>query len=421
VFLLDRLVAVGRFGVRVRVLGGDRAGEIRITRFLRNERVSAGEMVASAGARTAGLVTGRHVLAIQDTTSLRDDGKGHSLVLHPTIAVDAEDGALLGLVHAELLRRAGGLKAARKVRPLTEKQSLRWLNGTAAAGELVASGAACVTVIADREGDIYEEFACKPAGIELLIRAAQDRLLSDRRRLFECTASAPELGQVTVSLAAAPGRPARDARLALRVCRVAITRPKRCAGATPALPPEIALSLVEAREIEPPVGAAPAHWRLLTTHAVASLADAKRIIGFYRQRWTIEQLFRIMKTKGFDIEAARIADDEPFEKLAAATLVAAVQVLQLVRDRDGRARRPFEDVFDPADQPAMQAVCATLEGKTERQKNPHPRGSLAYAAWVCARLGGWTGYYGKPGPIVTFNGFLRFRAIAHGWNLGRLV
>ena len=74
-------------------------------------------------------------------------------------------------------------------------------------------------------------------------------------------------------------------------------------------------------------------------------------------------------------------------------------------------------MFDPADIPAMEAVCATLEGKTERQKNPHPRASLAYAAWVCARLGGWTGYYGKPGPIVILNGFHRFKAINHGWNL----
>ncbi|MGL4962523.1 MAG: hypothetical protein ACRC67_14925, partial [Inquilinus sp.] len=45
----------------------------------------------------------------------------------------------------------------------------------------------------------------------------------------------------------------------------------------------------------------------------------------------------------------------------------------------------------------LEACCAQLEGKTQRQKNPHPKGSLAYAAWVCARLGGWTGYYGKPG------------------------
>ncbi|MEG3147984.1 hypothetical protein U1839_25320, partial [Sphingomonas sp. RT2P30] len=50
------------------------------------------------------------------------------------------------------------------------------------------------------------------------------------------------------------------------------------------------------------------------------------------------------------------------------------------------------------------------EGKTERQKNPHPKGSLAYAAWVCARLGGWTGYYGKPGPAVMLNGWLEIQA-----------
>jgi len=419
--LLERLAAVGQSGVRVRRLGGHRAGEVRIGRFLRNRRVSVAEMAQTAAAHTAGLVAGRHILAIQDTTSLRDDGDQHSLVLHPTIALDAQDGALLGLVHAEPIRRCGGQKARRKARPFDEKESRRWLTGTEKAAELSAAGAACVTVIADREGDIYEEFAGRPAGVELLIRAGQDRLLADGRRLFGCTEGLPELGRMTVELAAAPGRPARRAGLALFACRVSIARPKRPAAEAGGLPPQVTLSLVEAREIDPPEGVAAAHWRLLTTHAVSRLAEAQLVVGFYRQRWTIEQLFRVIKTKGFDIEAVRIAEDEPFEKLAIATLIAAVQVLQMVRDRDGTAGRPFEEVFDPADQPAMAAICATLEGKTERQKNPHPPASLAHAAWVCARLGGWTGYYGKPGPIVTLNGLLRFRAMAHGWNLGRLV
>ena len=57
-----------------------------------------------------------------------------------------------------------------------------------------------------------------------------------------------------------------------------------------------------------------------------------------------------------------------------------------------------------------------LEGKTDKQKNPHPKGSLAYAAWVFARLGGWTGYYGKPGPIVMLRGLTQFHAIKHGWS-----
>ena len=204
-FLLDRLAAVGQSRVRVRTLGGNRAGEMRITRFLRNPRVTPAEMVQTAAARTAKLVAGRHILAIQDTTSLRDDGDQQSLVLHPTIAIDAQDGALLGLVHAELLRRRGGSKAQRKARPFAQKESRRWLTATEQAGALLAAGAACLTVIADREGDIYEEFAGKPAGVELLIRVGQDRVLADGRRLFACTEGLPELGRLTVALPAAAG------------------------------------------------------------------------------------------------------------------------------------------------------------------------------------------------------------------------
>jgi hypothetical protein len=368
--LLGRLLRSGQSGVCIRTLGGNRAGEMRITRFLRNARVTTSERFATAGARTAEAVTGRHVLAIQDTTTLRDDGRQCSLLLHPTIAVDALDGALLGLVDAELLHRRGGKKAQRKDLAFADKESRRWLNGARAAAGLTGHGAACVTVIADREGDIYEEFALKPPEVELLIRAAQDRCLADGRKLFACAGDWPELGRITIHLPAGPGRPARDAVLALRAGLVAIARPVRKARDAVHLPARVALHLVEAREIDPPPGVEAAHWRLLTTHAVAGLADAKLIVGFYRERWTIEQLFRTCKTKGFDIEAARIAEEEPFEKLAAATLLAAVQVLQLVRDRDGLAARPLKDVFDPADQPALEAACADLEGKTARQQNP---------------------------------------------------
>jgi hypothetical protein len=52
--------------VRVRRLGGDGAGEIRITRFPRNPSVSPGEMVDTAFARCAAACAGREaLLAIQ--------------------------------------------------------------------------------------------------------------------------------------------------------------------------------------------------------------------------------------------------------------------------------------------------------------------------------------------------------------------
>ena len=65
--LLERLVAHGARGVRVRRLGGDRAGEMRITRFLRNPAVTLDEMTGTAFARTEAACAGRDVLAVQDT------------------------------------------------------------------------------------------------------------------------------------------------------------------------------------------------------------------------------------------------------------------------------------------------------------------------------------------------------------------
>jgi hypothetical protein len=329
---------------------------------------------------------------------------------------------LLGLIDAVFLKHVGGKKSQRAVRAFADKESRRWLDATLTAAELAACGAACVTVVADREGDIYEEFACRPIETELLIRANYDRSLKNGGTLFNCLDDVPELGREVIDVPAKPGQPARKAVLALRTRQVSLLRPRRkCPGEEAKLPEEVTLTLVEAREVDPPATVSPVHWRLLTTHQATTLTDAQQITRLYRQRWTIEQLFRLMKTKGFNIEAVRVVEGGPFENLTAATLVAAIQVLQMVRERDGAAGRPLKDVLDPEDRPALEAICRTLEGKTDRQQNPHPAGSLAYATWVCARLGGWTGYYGKPGPIVILQGLLALRAMLSGWRIARDV
>lgn len=222
---MARLLEVGPCGgARVRSLGGSRAGEVRLHRLLHNPRVTPAEMVATAAARTMGLVAGRHVLAIQDTTSLRDDGDQRSLHLHPVIALDAADGTLLGLLHAVLLRRTGGQRKQRNSRPFAGKESHRWLEAAERAAALAAAGgAARLTVIADREGDVYEMFALRPEGSDLLVRVQHDRPLRRQEQggrdaeaealtLHAALALAPELGQETLRLPAGPGRGGRRGR-----------------------------------------------------------------------------------------------------------------------------------------------------------------------------------------------------------------
>ena len=110
-FPMERLTEVGQSGVRVRPLGGNRAGEVRLGRFLRNERVTPKETIETAAARTASRVAGRHILVIQDTATLRDDGDLYSRNLHPSIAADAADAADGGSAGA-VRRRTGRTGAA---------------------------------------------------------------------------------------------------------------------------------------------------------------------------------------------------------------------------------------------------------------------------------------------------------------------
>ena len=131
----------------------------------------------------------------------------------------------------------------------------------------------------------------------------------------------------------------------------------------------------------------------------------------------IEQFFRFLKTGDFDLEAADIGDPTVMARFTAAAVMAAVTVMQLVQARDGTIDQRVTDAFEPDNQPLLQALSQKLGGKTSRQTNPHLPDTLAFAAWVIARIGGWTGYYGKPGPLVMRRGLHDFQQIKLGHNL----
>ena len=419
----------------VRRLAGTRAREIQFTRFLRNHSVTAAEMACHAAEHTAARAAGRDVVVIQDTSELAlggrrakangygPVGKGgalRGLLLHAVLAVDAGTGGVLGLVDAKVWNRKGGKAKPRRGRKTPQKESQRWLDGTSRAGEVLAA-ANSITGVSDRESDIYEHFARRPSNVHLIVRACQNRQIETDREdpislLFPHVDGLPEQGRLKVKIPAAPGRKARVAELAVRFSRVVLRKPLH--GAAPDLPATIALTMVDVRETSKPEDGKPVHWRLLTTHEVTSLGEARRIIDLYRMRWIIEEFFHTLKTAGFDIEAADIGDPQVMIKFVTAATVAAVTVMQLVKARDGTTGQSLTDAFDPADQPILEAVSAQLEGKTAKQKNPHSRGSLAFAAWVIARLGGWTGYYGKPGPQVMRRGLDDFQRIKYGASLG---
>ena len=183
----------------------------------------------------------------------------------------------------------------------------------------------------------------------------------------------------------------------------------------------LVLTVLDVCEVNGPAHIAPVHWVLLTSHVINDSLRACQIIDLYRGRFLIEQLFRTLKTAGFNIEKAEIEDPRAFIIFTAMAVIAAVSVMQLVKARSGGSGQTHEDCFAQSDRPLMQALSRKLEGKTIKQKNPHPLDDLAFAAWVIARLGGWTGYYGKPGPAVMRYGLDRFNAIKLGAEIAKDV
>ena len=129
-----------------------------------------------------------------------------------------------------------------------------------------------------------------------------------------------------------------------------------------------------------------------------------------------------MKSRGLDIEESLLADAHALENYAAAVVTASVRVMQLVQARGAAGEVvSAERVFDAEDIQVLEAVVPKFEGRTEKQKNPHPLHSLAWAAWVIARLGGWKGYASErpPGPETFTRGLTRFNAIAEGFAFAR--
>jgi hypothetical protein len=434
-------------------LADSREVAVRYGEFLDNEAVSRHEMLVHAGRLTAQRAARRQVVVVSDTSEHNyarhsaskrgfgavGNGTDIGVFIHPILALDGGTGGILGLVGAEVINRAPGKVVDRKLRDADAKESRRWLAGAETAGDVLAE-AAEITMVEDREGDIYDQFARRPQNVHLLVRAARDRLVGARGsaggsaggcatgdaggKLFKTCAGWSEVTRSTVTVPAKPGRKGqraeRTAVVAVRFGEVTVRRPAR---ASKHLPESLTLRVVDVAEIDPPADPAQrVHWCLLTTHAVGTAADAVRMVRWYRLRWTIEQVFRTMKTDGVDVESSQITTPGSLLKLVTVALIAAVRIMQLVIGRDGTTGQLLADVIaDPDQVPALAAISKTLEGRTDKLKNPFDPVSLAWYAWIAARLGGWSGYtskgYKPAGPKTMARGLKRLDAMVAGWLL----
>jgi hypothetical protein len=158
----------------------------------------------------------------------------------------------------------------------------------------------------------------------LLIRAKTNRVIQGKQKLFEYLSSQPLQGSYQVKIEGHKRRNTqkRDATIEVRFSAITISSHQYIDKRHPE---KISLYAIEAREVGEDI-ANPIHWRLLTTKKVEDLPTALLCIEWYTCRWVIEEVFRMLKKEGFNMEASELSQGKAIRKLCLMMLETIVKL-----------------------------------------------------------------------------------------------
>lgn len=391
-------------------------------RFFANEKVDADKILAPH--REATLQRAQQhpvVLCVQDTSELdftsrvKTEGLGplnyeatRGINIHPMLAITPE-GLCLGVLDLwQWVRDAsdhgGKDRQNRLSRPLEQKESLRWVEGyktVSAFQEQV--GETRLVYMADRDSDLFELFEAAEQGkADWLIRAAQDRAVEGGGLIWEKVGQSPLLGQVEFNLPAGRGRSPRRVVQSLRATRVLLRAPYRPDKKLEA----VEVTVILAREDNPPAGEEPIEWLLLSNLPVRSFEEAYEKVQWYLCRWQIEVFFKILKS-GCKVEDLQLQSRERIEAALAVYLIVAWRVLYLTRLGRTVPDLSCEVAFSPQEWKAVYLV-------SKRQKPPEEPPRLSEILTLVAGLGGYLARKGDgpPGAKTIWIGLQRTRDFA---------
>jgi len=356
------------------------------------------------------------ILCLQDTTELNFNGQEiegmgrlsydaqKGMYLHPTLCVTPER-LPLGLTDTWQWAR-GKSKKEDQEKPQV-KESLRWIEGYERVAEMALR---CpeqrLVYVTDREADMLDlmkkaqHLNC-PA--DWLIRAKHNRSLSKEEKLWDAVEKQSVLAKLTFVKPRKKGQKARNIQQEIKVLRYTLAAKSQC---------PVEVTLVQAKEINPPKGCRPIIWRLMTNRLVHNESQAIEIIDWYRCRWEIEMFFDVLKV-GCQVEKLQLATRERTEKALALYMIIAWRVMYLMRLGRTCPDLPADLVFDE-----LEWKSSYLLGK---QQLPKGMPSLNDIIRNLARLGGFLGRKsdGEPGSKSIWIGFQRIQDCVYGIQISR--
>jgi hypothetical protein len=421
-------------------------------RFVDNDKVGQDEVLSTHRAATLERIRAQKIVLIpQDTTEL-DMTRPHEIMtgagplndesrvgFHDHVLLPmTPEGVPLGVVKAEIWARdfdefdkdADQKRAERRAKSIEEKESHRWLDGYREASRVAEEAPETLIVcLSDSEGDIYE---CLLEGqketdtpkAEWIIRACQDRgLIVDKDAAAGCptrlraqVASTPVLGNLTVDVREREpkskddrkrkqARTARTAELTVQAVRVRLRGPDRPGGKLP----NIEVNCVLVTEPNPPEGAEPVEWLLLTSLPIDTIDQIFTVINYYCRRWGIEIYFRILKS-GCKVEESQLETAERFLPYLALCMIVAWRVYYVMMLGRECPDLPCDIAFDEDE---WKTVYTVVKNQPPPKKPP----SLKTMVGLVGSLGGHLGRKGdgEPGPKALWVGMQRMTDLVRGW------
>jgi hypothetical protein len=362
------------------------------------------------------------VLVVHDTTSFKFTNEDTREGLGPLLAKNGVRGfyahtAMVVALHDQLRDPLGIIGVdtyTRSVEPCSSKVTKRitdpnneynrFLRLIDVSEDLLKGQASAIHVI-DREADVYELFDVLVGKKQrFVIRLSDDRATPER---IEGTKAHIKLSHVVEGLDGVavrevplsrrkksgsaitnrihPPREGRLAKLSFRATDVDIRRPDNLSVY---LPKSIALRLVHVLELDPPDGEKPTEWMLLTTEPIGTVDDILRIVDIYRARWTIEELFKALKT-GCKFEQRQFRTYDALCRLLAVMLPVAWRMLRIRTASRSTPERPASDILSETQ---LKVLIAT----SKRVKLP-PNPTAEQALLAIAGIGGHLKRNGRPG------------------------
>jgi len=399
-------------------------------RFFSNDQIDPQQVLAPHLERTWQRMGGhRVVVVVQDTTSLNylthgataglgplENAHARGFLLHSALAV-SDGGEPLGLVHQETWARdEGQARPASEQRPWARRESFKWQRTVEAVAKRAVEGSEYI-IIGDRESDVYGLLATpRPAGIELVVRSAQDRRVEgDEGRLHEVAMSGPAAGTMVVDVGRGAKRTPRTARCEVRFRRLTLRPPAAVAPGVVAVPVDIWVVAIVERH--PPRGEAPLSWILLATWPVTSLQEAVRCAELYSRRWLVERYHFVLKS-GCRLEEKQLRERIRLERVQAVYGIVAWRLLAITYQARINPKGSCEPTFSGTEWHVLYAY-------HHQQAYPagEPPPTMEQAVQWVAKLGGFWGRRGDgaPGVKVLWQGLTKLHALVEGFTLSQTL